>query len=342
MDSDDSNPNRFEIRVNDRAKPSSSQLTRKRDDEEDVSDKEARLIRRKRPKSSTTTTTPEIDEMKLSYRSDWDALYSFIRGSIVPNFSKVQLRSKVRKLKKRFTDNLAKSEDGKGPDFTNVDDDEIFKLSMIIWGKKNETECGSNENLDQGKDVTSVEEHEQINENVEQEKDLTDVEHEQINENVEKPKDLTDVEHEQINENVEHEQINENVEKPEDVSHVTDVEQEQINENVGQAKDVPNVEHEQVSNISTKIDNGEKEKKSETAGVDEFCVMQDALEAALLSFPCLGRNHQKFLLQNLRNLEAEKEKELSDEWKALLGEKMKFNIKKLNFSAKLADVGGSD
>ncbi|VVB01956.1 unnamed protein product [Arabis nemorensis] len=285
----------------------------------------ADALRKNRTRSSTTTTpTPKLvsssagskitwtkndellilrgivdyeDVTKLSYRSDWDGFYSYIKGSIVSDFSKVQLRSKTRKLKKRSTDNLAKSDDGKGPTFTNIDDDEIFKLSMIIWRKNNETECDPNVNMDQAK------QDEQINENVEQAKDLTHVEHEQINENVEKP------------------------------------------------EDVPYVEHERASNIITKIDNGEKEKKtidngekekSEIAGVDEFCVLQDALEATLLLFPSTCRNHQKFLLQNLRNLEAGKGKELSDEWKALLGEEMKLNIKKMNFSAKLADVGGSD
>lgn len=70
--------------------------------------------------------------------------------------------------------------------------------------------------------------------------------------------------------------------------------------------------------------------------MDKFCVPQDAFEATL--FPRLGKIHQKLLLHNLKNLKAEKRKELSDERKALLVEELQLNIKKLNFPTKLANA----
>ncbi|KFK24587.1 hypothetical protein AALP_AAs67532U001200 [Arabis alpina] len=283
INTDDSNIDCFEIRFNDRAVASSSHRTRKRVvvDEDEVSEKETKLIRKKPRTSTTTTTTTTLvtpptlskiswtkndelhilkgivnyeDETKLRYRADWDAFYAFIKDSIVSNFTKKQLRNKISKLKKRFTDNLAKSGDSKGSSFTNSNDGEMFKLSMIIWGKKNETECDTNVNMDQGKDLALVEneqnnesvEHKQMIENVEQGKeDLTNVEHAKINENVAQEEDATYVEDEQItenmaqeegqsNENVEQGQSNDNVEQAEDVTYV---EREQINQNVEQGRD---------------------------------------------------------------------------------------------------------
>lgn len=95
-------------------------------------------------------------------------------------------------------------------------------------------------------------------------------------------------------------------------------------------KDVPNVEHERVRNISMEIDNGDKEESEE----DELCVLQDALDAT----SSFSGYQQKLLLDNLKKLNAEKRRELSDEWKAFLHEKMQLNIKKLIFAAKLAST----
>lgn len=86
-------------------------------------------------------------DTKLSYQSDWDAFYGYIIGSIEANFSKKQLKDKIRNLVKRFTDNQPNR---KRLSFTSTEDDEIFKLSMLIWGT-NETECVSNEHVDQDK-----------------------------------------------------------------------------------------------------------------------------------------------------------------------------------------------
>ncbi|KAG2307336.1 hypothetical protein Bca52824_027084 [Brassica carinata] len=78
------------------------------------------------------------------------------------------------------------------------------------------------------------------------------------------------------------------------------------------------------------------EKEQEEDGSDAFCVLQEVLEAATV-FPTFGKNQQKMLLRNLKNLPAQRKKELTDEWKALLDDEMKLNIKKLTFAAKLAN-----
>lgn len=83
------------------------------------------------------------------------------------------------------------------------------------------------------------------------------------------------------------------------------------------------------SNIGMEIDNGEKEKSDED-------VLQNALEATL--FTSLVGNQHKLLLQSLRNINSEKRKELSDEWKALLLEELQLNI---TFFTKLASAAFS-
>lgn len=89
--------------------------------------------------------------MKLSHRSDWDAFYVYVKDFIEADFSRKQLTDKIRKLNKRFLGNKARCNDEEGPSFTSTEDDEIFKLSMIIWDTANETECASDENVDQAK-----------------------------------------------------------------------------------------------------------------------------------------------------------------------------------------------
>lgn len=91
-------------------------------------------------------------------------------------------------------------------------------------------------------------------------------------------------------------------------------------------EDVPGPDHE-----PTRV-----ETEQDEDGSDELCVLQEVLEASTV-FPTFGKNQQKMLFRNLKNLAAQRKKELTDEWKALLDEKMKWNIKKMTFEAKLAN-----
>ncbi|CAL9223984.1 unnamed protein product, partial [Arabidopsis halleri] len=92
------------------------------------------------------------NETKLSYTSDWNAVYDRIRDSMVSDFSKAQLTNKILKLKLRFGDNQERSIAGKGLSFTNTNDEQVFKLSKIIWGKNITTKSASNEIMDQTKE----------------------------------------------------------------------------------------------------------------------------------------------------------------------------------------------
>lgn len=65
--------------------------------------------------------------------------------------------------------------------------------------------------------------------------------------------------------------------------------------------------------------NAEEDQKSEGDGEDEFCKLHEVLEMGTL-FQSLGGYQQKILVQNLKNLGAQRRKELTDEWKALLGD----------------------
>ncbi|VVB01737.1 unnamed protein product [Arabis nemorensis] len=139
---------------------------------------------------------------------------------------------------------------------------------MIIWAKQNETEFGSNENLEQGKFIVlnkdvPYAEHERIDENVDQAKVVSghsvDVPYDWVNENVDQAKDAS---------YAEHKRVNESMEQAKDVPYV---EHELINENAEQAKDVCYAEHDEQVNES----------------MDQEKV--DAFEAIL--FPTLGKTH---------------------------------------------------
>ncbi|KAG7548760.1 GLABROUS1 enhancer-binding protein family [Arabidopsis suecica] len=91
------------------------------------------------------------NETKLSYTSDWNAVYDRIRDSMESDFTKAQLTDKILKLKLRFGDNQARSITGKGLSCTNSDDEQVYQLSKIIWGKNITTKSASNEIMDQTK-----------------------------------------------------------------------------------------------------------------------------------------------------------------------------------------------
>ncbi|KAL1225610.1 GLABROUS1 enhancer-binding protein-like 1 [Cardamine amara subsp. amara] len=75
----------------------------------------------------------------------------------------------------------------------------------------------------------------------------------------------------------------------------------------------------------------EKEKNKED-GVDDLCVLENALEAATTtSF------QKKLMFGNLKKLGVKKRRELSDEWKALVVEELRLNIKKQTFAGELAN-----
>ncbi|KAG7569370.1 GLABROUS1 enhancer-binding protein family [Arabidopsis thaliana x Arabidopsis arenosa] len=355
-------------------------LTKNRDDEV-----EAMLRRRKQLKTTTKTTTPlslsysaskmnwskndELvilggivdyeNETELSYRSDWDAFYRYIKDSVEAKFSRKQLIDKVKSLKRKFTYNQGRSNDGEELSFTNTDDDEIFKLSLIIWAE-NETEYVSNENMDQAKDVPSGEQESNGVPCAEQERvsiEIDDGEKEKLDQAMDVPcaeqenKDVTCAEQGDKDEPCgEQEDKDVPCEEQEDKD-VPSVEQERVSieidngeQEMSEEDDVDelgDMEDTLDSGISFhSLDNNCEKEKSEEDGVVELGVLQEVLKADTF-FQSLGRYQQKSLLQNLENIGAEKRKELIDEWKALFVEELQLSIKKLTFTAKLANGGVS-
>lgn len=87
------------------------------------------------------------DERGVSYGSDWDGFHGYMKDLMNGFFTKSQLSNKVWKMKTRFRENKARSDDGKGLSFTNTHDEEIFKFSKFVWAE-NETYCAdSSENM---------------------------------------------------------------------------------------------------------------------------------------------------------------------------------------------------
>ncbi|EOA28796.1 hypothetical protein CARUB_v10025028mg [Capsella rubella] len=105
-------------------------------------------------------------------------------------------------------------------------------------------------------------------------------------------------------------------------------------------------ENEEVANTEPLNENGAvKVKENGTAdgkeshdgdGDDELYAVRDAFETVMSQG--LSDYQKKLQLKKLMNIGNGKRRELSDEWKALCVEERRLNIKKLRFSAKLAEA----
>ncbi|CAH8383303.1 unnamed protein product [Eruca vesicaria subsp. sativa] len=65
---------------------------------------------------------------------DWDGFFRFVQGSIRVKFSKEQLFSKVRKLRRKFVVHSERIDRGEDPLFTRLTDSQAFGYSNMIWG----------------------------------------------------------------------------------------------------------------------------------------------------------------------------------------------------------------
>lgn len=65
---------------------------------------------------------------------DWDGFFCFVQGSIHVRFSKEQLFSKVRKLRRKFVLHMERIDRGEDPLFTRLTDSQAFGYSNMIWG----------------------------------------------------------------------------------------------------------------------------------------------------------------------------------------------------------------
>ncbi|CAA7031422.1 unnamed protein product [Microthlaspi erraticum] len=210
-------------------------------------------------------------------KTDWDAFHRFVGGSIAAKVSRVQLASKMRKLKSKFLADVKRINQGKKPHFTRVSDSEAFGYASLIWG---EYEAHGAMNKPPLSD--SSEEEDEVMANVEA-----------LTENVAAKSEL-------------------------DVKSHHEVVADKIVEN------------------GTAAGKESHDDVDDTTDGDELSAVQDAFETLLSQG--LSDFKKKFQLEKLMKLGDGKRKELSDDWKALCVEEVKFNIKKLRFSAKLAEA----
>ncbi|CAL9234061.1 unnamed protein product [Arabidopsis halleri] len=247
---------------------------------------------------------------------DWDAFYRFLGSSIVAKFSKDQVLSKIRKLKRRFLVHWEKINEGNDPKFTRSSDSEAFGFSSMIWGQ-NEAEFGNHDGMDK--------EHE------EPENGAAENGTARIAQQNESGEEILKEHEETLNEN--------GAAKITDNNGTTQIAQQ------SESEEEMLKEHEEVTNTEPINENGvaKTTEKGTTAGKeshddddDELCAVRDAFEAVMSQG--LSDYQKKLQLDKLINLGTGKRRELSDEWKALCVEERRLNIKKLRFSAKLAEA----
>lgn len=225
----------------------------------------------------------------------------------------------MRKLKRRFLIHLEKMNAGNDPKFTRSSDSEAFGFSMMIWGQ-NESEFGNDDSMDK----EMLKEHEEpVNENGAANGTALIAQQSEGGEEMLKEQD---------------EPLNEN-----GVAKITDNGTAQIAQQSESGEEMPK-EHEEVADTEPLNENGaaKAKKNGTTAGKesydddDELCAVRDAFETVMSQG--LSDYQKKLQLVKLMNIGTGKRRELSDEWKELCVEERRLNIKKLRFSAKLAEA----
>ncbi|KAJ0627421.1 putative transcription factor GeBP family [Helianthus annuus] len=75
---------------------------------------------------------------------DTGAFHEFIKKSLHVDVSRAQLVDKIRRLKKKYVNNVSKEKDGKDRSFSKSHEQRGFELSKLIWGGSN----NSNNNIE--------------------------------------------------------------------------------------------------------------------------------------------------------------------------------------------------
>lgn len=236
---------------------------------------------------------------------DWDAFYRFVGGSIVAKFTREQLVNKMRKLKSKFLADFKKISQGKDPHFTRASDSELFGYASLIWGAMDKAQQSE----------SSVSER------------LVNIQF-----------FFCDTHNEWVKLMIRvlfwfHQDEEEEEERVANV--------EPLNEAGAGKSEFDGKPHHEVVVDDKIVENGtaageESHDDDGTTDADELCAVQDAFETLLSQG--LSDFKKKFLLEKLMKLGTGKRKELSNDWKELCVEEIKLNIKKLRFSAKLAEA----
>ncbi|XP_019097944.1 PREDICTED: GLABROUS1 enhancer-binding protein-like 2 [Camelina sativa] len=125
------------------------------------------------------------------------------------------------------------------------------------------------------------------------------------------------------------------VDKPHQSENEEEVEEVALIDNGAAKSDFDGKSHHEaiaVDKITTENGTAGKENDDD----DELCAVQDAFETMMAQG--LSDYQKKLRVKKLMSLETEKRRELSNEWKALCDEESKLSIKKLRFTAKLAEA----
>ncbi|KAJ4893211.1 DNA-binding storekeeper protein-related transcriptional regulator [Raphanus sativus] len=266
---------------------------------------------------------------------DWDGFFRFVQGSIHVKFSKEQLFSKVRKLRRKFALHMERIDRGEDPLFTRLTDSQAFGYSNMIWGvyqpevaandekaQEEEAQGGGIEKSPGGETTQSCGDDEQMDNAV------------YVNDNGDESSKLYGG---NGTENVV--QIENGFRETGRVSNDEPVKDngrvgnnEPVNEN-GAEEDA----FDGKSLYEVGVDKTTDGKESHDDDADELRVVEDAFETTILQG--LSVWQRKLQLKKLMmNLGTEKRKELSNEWKALCSEETKLKIKKLRFTAKLVEA----
>ncbi|CAH2054584.1 unnamed protein product [Thlaspi arvense] len=259
------------------------------------------------------------NETGVDYLSDSGAFLNYIKNDIESSRnSKRQLVSKIRKLKQKFRDNLAKS-----PCFTiNSHDSEIFNLSAAIWGN-DKADC-VDVNMDKA--------------NASKSKVQAFVEHEaEDDDGSAKGESFDKLPYENVDKSRENEAGGKGSEELEEAATNGKLENDD-----GSAKGDSCDERlpsEKVDKRMEEKEDGGKESEGDDAD-DEMSALQDVLETTM--FQNLSIPAQKLMLRKLKTLGGKERKALSDEWKALLVQELLLKSKKQTFAAKLAKAASHD
>ncbi|CAA0839086.1 Chaperone DnaJ-domain superfamily protein [Striga hermonthica] len=73
-------------------------------------------------------------EKKFDPYGNFDAFFEFIKKNLHIDVTKKQLRDKMFRMKKKYTNNKRKEEEGKGRTFTSQQEQEAYDLSEKVWG----------------------------------------------------------------------------------------------------------------------------------------------------------------------------------------------------------------
>ncbi|KAG5396862.1 hypothetical protein IGI04_018676 [Brassica rapa subsp. trilocularis] len=231
---------------------------------------------------------------------DWDGFFCFVQGSIHVRFSKEQLFSKVRKLRRKFVLHMERIDRGEDPLFTRLTDSQAFGYSNMIWGLNQAEVAANGGGTEKAPGDTQEDEH------------LDNAGH--VNNNGVESSKLDGKESEFANGGME------------------SVMQIESDENGFR-------ENGRVSNDEPVNENGAEkgELDGKETHDDELRVVEDAFETTILQG--LSDWQRKLQLKKLMmNLGTEKRKELSNEWKALCSDEVKLKIKKLRFTVKLVEA----